>query len=99
MQMVKNAAYGWRQMLFYLSLMSSSDIASFQRESASYFAEQREDFQRRFRPAVDGLNLVLAGGHFEHDGSHSSGARRFLGWSIGRHWALGERPVPETPMP
>ena len=96
MQMVKNAAYGWRQMVFFLSLMSSSGIASFQSESASYFAEQGEDFQRRFQPAVDGLNLVLTGGHFERDGSHASGARRFLGWSIGRHWALGERTEPET---
>jgi hypothetical protein len=48
-------------------------------------ADRPAEWQRRFRPAVDGLASVVEGGTFSADGIVGTG-RRFLGWSVGRHW-------------
>ena len=44
---------------------------------------------------VDGLAHVIAGGRFDADGRAPGpgGGRRFLGWTVGRHWILD----PATP--
>lgn len=95
-QTVKNAAYAWRQAIFFLSLCP----APAQAEAAARLRAQvqdsgDEDFQARFRPAVDGLAHVIAGGRFDTSGHAPApgGGRRFLGWSAGRHWLLD----PSTP--
>ncbi|HET9957287.1 MAG TPA: hypothetical protein VFQ61_22470 [Polyangiaceae bacterium] len=86
--MQKNTAYAWRQLVFYLSLLSASEQAEFLAWSTTHLAEQSLDFRSRFEPVLSGLRLTLAGETFDSNGRHASGARRFLGWSIGRHWLM-----------
>ncbi len=92
LHMIKNAAYAWRQMIFYLSLSDPSDVTSFLDWSADYLAEQRAGFRQRFAPAMAGLRAAVDGDPFALDGTHAaSGGRRFLGWSIAQHWLLPPR--------
>ncbi|MBI4618285.1 MAG: hypothetical protein HY720_32095 [Planctomycetes bacterium] len=93
---LKNSAYAWRQMLFYLSLAGEAECEAFVPWADQKLAEQDEVFQQLFRPALEGLRLVAAGGRFDARGCGGTGgsARRFLGWSTGNHWLFGK--VPET---
>lgn len=87
LRMLKNTAYAWRQMLFYLSLLDQAEVDSFLDWSAAHLAEQRDQFRQQFAPVMHGLVVVAGGDHFDAAGYHApSGGRRFLGWSVGRHW-------------
>jgi len=88
LRMQKNTAYAWRQLVFYLSQCSAADVEQFLSWSDAHLVEQSADFAERFRPVLKGLRLATHGGRFARDGSHASGARRFLGWSVGRHWLM-----------
>jgi hypothetical protein len=89
LQNMKNTAYGWRQMMFYLSLVEHADVRSFLAWSAEHLSEQSLEFRVRFEPVVTGLRVVVEGEPFGTGGVHpASGGRRFLGWSVGRHWLL-----------
>ena len=81
-------AYAWRQLIFYLSLCSAAEVEQFLSASHAHLAAQSADFAERFRPVLNGLGLAARGERFAQDGSHASGARRFLGWSVGRHWLM-----------
>jgi len=84
--MVKNTAYAWRQMIFFLSLASEDERREFLVWAEDHLTQQSDQFQRRFRPAMIGLKLGLDGASIE---AHASaGARRFLGWSKDPHWLL-----------
>jgi hypothetical protein len=87
LQMIKNTAYAWRQMLFYLSLLDQSEVTSFLDWSAAYLTRQQDEFRQRFTPVMQGLAVVAGGDQFDPEGYHQpSGGRRFLGWSVGQHW-------------
>ncbi|ATY13412.1 hypothetical protein CU254_25485 [Amycolatopsis sp. AA4] len=89
LQGVKNAAYAWRQALFFLSFC---DVDT-QRALLGQLAEQvaRAGLAERFAPAVDGLAHVVEGGRFTSEGRVDGGTgRRFLGWTTGSHWCLPE---------
>jgi hypothetical protein len=89
LQMVKNMAYAWRQMLFFLSLANEAETAAFLDWAIACLQGQREEFSRRFRPALLGLAAIASGGEFDAEGFHApSGGRRFLGWTVDRHWLL-----------
>jgi hypothetical protein len=93
LHMIKNTAYAWRQMLFYLSVLEHSDVTSFLEWSDTHMAGQEDTFRERFLPAMHGLAAVVAGAHCDTDGLHPpSGGRHFLGWSVGQHWLLARRP-------
>ncbi len=85
---LKNGAYAWRQMLFFASLAEPAEREAFLARAEGHFAEQDEVFRAVFQPAYDGLVLVARGGRFDAEGRGGRGgaARRFLGWSEGRHW-------------
>jgi hypothetical protein len=84
LQRVKNAAYAWRQALFFLSLCPEAE----QRCAVARMAGEvaAAGLAGRFGPAVDGLGHVLDGVRFSAEGP----GRRFLGWSVGPHWFLGD---------
>jgi hypothetical protein len=91
LQMVKNTAYAWRQAIFFLSLCDAGEQARVIDALAGLVAEQNATWAQRFAPAVAGLRLIAGGGRFDADGRADVGgrvARRFLGWSVGRHWLL-----------
>jgi hypothetical protein len=86
LQMVKNTAYAWRQAIFFLSFcdeaIQRSTLASLRDSVAG------AGMRTRFGPAVDGLTPVIDGGQFDAAGFVDGSERRFLGWSVGRHWML-----------
>jgi hypothetical protein len=86
--MLKNTAYAWRQMLFFLSLLPKRDVADYLRWAEVHFSSQQADFRNRFRPVLRGLVLAAEGSSIESDSTWKSGVRRFLGWSKTQHWLL-----------
>jgi len=91
LQAIKNAAYAWRQAIYFLSLCPpSAQAGALARLRDQVQAAGNEDFQARIQPVIDGLAHVIAGGRFDADGSapDPGGGRRFLGWTAGPHWIL-----------
>jgi hypothetical protein len=86
---IKNAAYGWRQMIFFLSLLSKERQSAFLCWADVHLAEQEAAFRARFRPALQGLVRAAQGRTMEDRPE----ARRFLGWSNKRHWLLGPEAI------
>lgn len=76
---IKNAAYGWRQLLLWVSLDPDG--------SASFLARTDPSLAGpAFAPAWTGLERVVAGERFDAAGTIGPG-RRFYGWSPGGpHW-------------
>ncbi|WP_017596217.1 hypothetical protein [Nocardiopsis potens] len=83
---VKNAAYAWRQAVFFLDRCSPGE----RREALSWMYAHAGGLPRhawkRLSPVLEGLDAVLDGGDPDRDGG--PGARRFLGWSDRGHWML-----------
>ena len=71
---VKNSAYAWRQGVFFLSF---ADLDA-QKRVAEHVVSIVDG--GRLAPAAAGLAAVVAG--------EPLSGRRFLGWSVGPHWAL-----------
>lgn len=85
LRLVKNAAYAWRQMVFFLSLLPPAEAESFLRSAREHLSGHEPAFQARFAPALRGLERAAAGLPADDE---PSGARRFLGWSTTRHWLM-----------
>lgn len=77
---IKNSAYAWRQLVFYLSQMPADVAQATIMGAEEYLAAQPEALQSRLRPALHGLTLAAAGAPL------SPPARRLLGWTTGPHW-------------
>ena len=85
--MLKQSAFAWRQMVFYVSRLSPAELGEFIAWAGATLQEQSDDFRTRFLPALRGLALA-------RDGVSPVGspdARRFLGWTQKQHWLLGEQ--------
>lgn len=90
---IKNAAYGFRQIVLYLSLLQSRGASiepclQFMEEHLSMLSERvnQKDIKDRLSPILIGLRDVSAGQVFDSAGSTAGGGRRFLGWSTEKHW-------------
>jgi hypothetical protein len=83
---LKNAAYAWRQMLFFLALLPRAAVVDFLGFAQAHLDRQVEPFRDRFRPALAGLALAADGHALDGEAAKQVGARRFLGWSSIRHW-------------
>ncbi|MEZ4454693.1 MAG: hypothetical protein R3B09_34905 [Nannocystaceae bacterium] len=89
LQAIKNAAYAWRQAIFFLSLVDEATQRGLVDELAGEVAGVRDRvWARRFEPAVVGLRHVVDGGCFDAEGRGPGPepAHRFLGWALGKHW-------------
>lgn len=97
---IKNAAYAWRQMIFYLSLVSEAQVDEFVQWMSNYLA-QHDTFERRFRPAITSFLLAketyfggstfrspLAKGQSRHRKECDEEIPYFMGWSISQHWLM-----------
>jgi hypothetical protein len=92
---LKNTAYAWRQMVFFLALLPKAQQKAFVRALRDDLAKAKEPFRTNFAPAVDGLALCVDDGRFDAKGAarfEGREARRFLGWTVGRHWLFGPKP-------
>jgi hypothetical protein len=85
LQGVKNAAYSWRQMVFFVSLLPEGGAGEFLGWAAGHLSEQPAAFWDRFAPALEGLRRAARS--LPADDADGS-ARRFLGWTTSRHWLL-----------
>ena len=82
---IKNAAYAWRQMVFFLSQLTQAEAQRFLTVWApEHLARQPRAFQRRFGPALEGLVVASRGGVAPREPMASP----FLGWSAGGHWLM-----------
>jgi hypothetical protein len=90
LQAVKNAAYAWRQGIFFLSFCDDSEQAQVLAKLRRLVDVSAGDFAARFGPAVGGLAQVISGGRFDDSGriQAAEDGRRFLGWSVGPHWTF-----------
>ena len=91
MQMTKNTAFAWRQMVFYLSLCDRAEVAAFLAWASERLGKCRPDFRERFTPALVGLRTAVHGHALGPQADDATLGRKFLGWSVGRHWLLPKR--------
>lgn len=94
LQAIKNAAYAWRQGIYFLGLVDEATQHRIQENLSQRLEELPEDLRQRVLPAVKGLSHILRGGQFGPGGLAVGGeGRRFLGWAVERHWLLPDRPL------
>lgn len=84
---IKDAAYAFRQMVYYLSSVNAAELASFLEATEARVAAASPTLQVRLGPLVSGLAAVAQGQHFDPEG-RAGGGLRFTGWSLGRHWLV-----------
>lgn len=82
---IKDAAYAWRQALFFLSLTTQNEQNQFIAWAGQELTRQPGHVAQRLTPVLTGLRHTAAGGSLD-EGAIPDGARRFLGWSLGGHW-------------
>jgi hypothetical protein len=75
--MIKDMAYAWRHMIFYLSVPDVGDPPT--------SPTRPSRVRQRVAPALVGLGYVAAGGRFTDEGTPADG-RRLLGGTTRRHW-------------
>jgi hypothetical protein len=85
--MIKDMAYGWRHMIFYLSVPGAGDPHGVIDRFHEDLSTASEPVRQRLAPALGGLSYVAAGGRFT-DEQTPAGGRRLLGWTTSRHWLL-----------
>jgi hypothetical protein len=82
---IKDLAYAWRQMVFFLSRCDTGEQTIFLVQLSEDLAAAPASVRERLLPAIAGLHHVLDGGTFDPDGTAGDG-RRLTGWTTGRHW-------------
>ncbi len=86
--LVKNSAYAWRQMIFFLSLLPKEELQAFLDWADQHYGQQSPAFQSRFRPAFEGLRTVATTLLANPASTPPNPVQPFLGWSDGRHWLM-----------
>ncbi|QXH70574.1 hypothetical protein KSS92_14530 [Pseudomonas atacamensis] len=86
--MIKNTAYAWRQMVFYLAMLDETERRYAIERIEAHFAIQPSGFLERFLPAIRGLRVAASGAPLTEARQASEGAQVFIGWTTERHWLL-----------
>ncbi len=87
---IKDAAYAWRQTIFFLSMTPTQAHDWVRAATARY-----SDTSGPLLEILGGLAHILGGGRFNPNG-HCPTGRRLLGWTTQPHWTLPE-PTPRPP--
>jgi len=82
---IKNSAYAWRQMIFFLSQCGPGEVDAFMGWAKGHLSAQGHEFKRVFAPALSGLALAAAA---RPAGKNAPGTRPFVGWSQEKHWLM-----------
>ncbi|MEL7333246.1 MAG: hypothetical protein AAFN12_13455, partial [Cyanobacteria bacterium J06560_2] len=85
---LKKAAYSWRQMVFFLSMLSAAQVDDFMAWVNSRISAQPSTFQQRLSPVMRGLQLAIPTQPLTQRQALELEACRFLGWSKNRHWLM-----------
>ncbi len=88
---VKNCAYAWRQMVFFLSLLPKQEVDLFLASADELMQAQPDAFRIQFQPAVRGLTLAASNLPLNDPTANQMGATQFLGWSRERHWLMPDK--------
>lgn len=91
--MLKNTAYAWRQMVFYLAMLDEGERRDAMASVEACFATQPVAFRETFLPVMSGLRKVCAGEVLHQHAATEDGAKVFLGWTVTRHWLLAPQDV------
>ena len=78
LQMTKNTAYAWRQMIAFLSELSPAEQSAAFERIKIISGNQSTEYQARFAPALAGLERAISG-------ETPSSEEVFLGWVQGSH--------------
>jgi len=89
--MIKNTAYAWRQMVFYLAMLDEAEMQFAIERIEAHFANQPSAFRERFLPAIRGLRVAASGAPLTEARQASGGAQVFIGWTTERHWLLKQQ--------
>ncbi|MGW0665353.1 hypothetical protein [Streptodolium elevatio] len=81
---IKDAAYAWRQTVFFMSLCGLADQISVVAALQDDLKRQPDHIVRRLDPVVAGLRHILVGGTFDDNSALT--ARRFTAWATDGHW-------------
>jgi hypothetical protein len=74
---LKQSAYAWRQMVAFLAQLDDTEQRIAWSEMLSIFESQKQGFQIKMAPFIDGLELAIGG--------EQQAAAPFLGWTVSRH--------------
>ncbi|WP_460119251.1 hypothetical protein [Pseudomonas sp. H3_G09] len=88
---IKNTAYAWRQMVFYLAMLDETERRYAIERIEAHFAIQPGAFRERFLPAIRGLRVAASGAPLTEARQASEGAQVFIGWTTERHWLLKQQ--------
>ncbi|QHD07451.1 hypothetical protein [Pseudomonas sp. R76] len=91
--MLKNTAYAWRQMVFYLAMLDECERTDALASVEAYFSTQPLAFREKFLPLMRGLRRACGGEVLPQHAPAEDGARVFLGWTTTRHWLLPPQDV------
>jgi hypothetical protein len=91
---IKDMAYAWRHLVFFLSLSDVGDARRLIDEFHVDLADAPAGIRTTVEPALVGLGYLAAGGRFT-DGRTPAGGHRLLGWSTGQHWMLSPAAQPK----
>jgi len=87
--MLKNTAYAWRQMIFFLSFLPPGETHQFLGWAGDHLREQDAPFAARFTPALAELESATDSLAPAAPPARRGRFKCFLGWTKGRHWILG----------
>ncbi|MBE7494682.1 MAG: hypothetical protein HS117_07035 [Verrucomicrobiaceae bacterium] len=82
--MVKNTAYAWRQMIYFLSGLSKAAQMDFLAFMRAMLYKEPEKLGQAVDPAIRGLHLAILGSPPQS----SADSKLFLGWTTGSHWLI-----------
>ncbi|WP_347254721.1 hypothetical protein [Leminorella grimontii] len=84
---IKQSAYAWRQLIFYLSFLPPEPRSAFVAWAEAHLQKQRPSFQSLFSPVWRGLIMAAQGRSPQMRPEKEGDPRAFYGWSA-QHWML-----------
>lgn len=93
---IKDAAYAWRNSLFFLSLAGDDAVPEFLEQARATLAGSPA--ADTLRALLDGVEDIHRGDRFDVDGVSARG-RRLLGWTTGPHWVSQSAAAPAAAQP
>jgi hypothetical protein len=91
MRASKTLAFGWRQMIFFVSFLEPSAQGSFVAQCHKLLAARTPAARERFAPVLAGLERAVSGAVLPREASHHevAGCRRLLGWTVETPFLMG----------
>ncbi len=87
--LIKDLAYAWRQIIFYLS-MAGVEPTGFLRTAYAKTEHAGPVITGMLTPVISGLSAVADGEVFDTDGRAGAGWQ-LLGWAVDGHWLRSRR--------